>query len=393
MLKNGFTSLNSNLNKSQSEKFIKDDISFLFSKTINARVTDIILDENHPKFEQYGGWNGIGTIEFQDINYPTLNNQKNLKAFPLFPNIKNYPLINEIVLLIRLVGKNPTQDNYGVYYYISSLNIWNHPHHNAFPSSEITPDFSSESEFENPLYNTNNKGIFNEKNSIRPTKYFVGDHIIEGRFGNNIRLGNTSKNNNPWSQDGKDGDPILILSNGQSEQKKKEGWVPVIEDINNDPSSIFLTSKQKIPLQESSNIYNALDTAPKSISEFSNSQVILNGNRLVFNSKSDDILISSKKYINLSSQKSIGLNSKNKISLFSPKIRLGKRDANQSLVLGDRFMDQYGQLLTSLDALCQALEKEPLLKVTPTIATGIRNVISEIKNQLPNNLSKTSKTI
>jgi hypothetical protein len=42
---------------------------------------------------------------------------------------------------------------------------------------------------------------------------------------------------------GTNGDPITILRNGQGNQTK-EGWIPIVEDINNDNSSIYLTSTQ-----------------------------------------------------------------------------------------------------------------------------------------------------
>ena len=81
------------------------------------RVKDIILDENFKDpnpitagsdnphdFEYYGKWNGIGTILIEpvdDINSGE-NNPTTTYAFPLFPNIKHYPLKNEIVWVVQL---------------------------------------------------------------------------------------------------------------------------------------------------------------------------------------------------------------------------------------------------------------------------------------------------
>ncbi len=55
-------------------------------------------------------------------------------------------------------------------------------------------------------------------------------------------------------REGTNGDPILIIRNGQGTQNE-EGWVPTVEDINNDESSIYATSTQKIPLKASSTNY------------------------------------------------------------------------------------------------------------------------------------------
>ena len=41
--------------------------------------------------------------------------------------------------------------------------------------------------------NGNSGGTFEEKGNIHPILPFAGDNIFEGRFGNSIRLGNTSK--------------------------------------------------------------------------------------------------------------------------------------------------------------------------------------------------------
>ena len=70
----------------------------------SVRVKDIILDDTHPKFETYGGWNSIGTIFYDSVDFPFAVETANV-ALPLYPNLKQYPLINEIVpLLFLLVG-------------------------------------------------------------------------------------------------------------------------------------------------------------------------------------------------------------------------------------------------------------------------------------------------
>jgi len=249
-----------------------DKISNLESKIISARVIDIILDDTHPKFEFYGGWNGIGTIEFEDVNVNNLKGLETSNASPLFPNQKNYPLINEIIILFSLPSKNfnlkVSRDRY---YYLNPINIWNHPHHNAFPdvikynikvdsqkkdyidieggSVRRVKDNSTEINLNSPRIG----GTFEERSNIHPILPFAGDIIHEGRFGNSIRFGSTSKSSskyykNNWSG-GKspNGSPILIFRNGQDPKLSLEGWEPTVENINNDLSSIYLTSDQLIP--------------------------------------------------------------------------------------------------------------------------------------------------
>ena len=87
---------------------------------------------------------------------------------------------------------------------------------------------------------------FKEKDFIKPLRPFEGDNILEGRFGNTIRLGSTSKPLNPWSRNGENSDPIIIIRNGQFNNTNDDTFIPNVENINNDDSSIYLTSNQNI---------------------------------------------------------------------------------------------------------------------------------------------------
>ena len=66
---------------------------------IVGRVTDIILDENHPLFTLYGGWNGIGTAFISVIDKS--NSDRPLVVKPLYPNFKSFPIINELIFCFQ----------------------------------------------------------------------------------------------------------------------------------------------------------------------------------------------------------------------------------------------------------------------------------------------------
>ena len=179
-------------------------------------------------------------------------------------------------------------------------------------------DFSTDIELNSPLLE---KGSFVEKTNIHPLLPFAGDNIYEGRWGNSIRFGSTVPKNsisgssntddyqNNWSFVGQNGDPITILRNGQPKDSSDAGWLPIVENIKEDLSSIYMTSYQQIPLRASSENYSALNPEPLLPREFFNPQIILNSNRLVFNASSDSILASAQDTISLTSNKQIGLNS------------------------------------------------------------------------------------
>ena len=416
----GFAGQNQSYSSDSSLASINRRIENLANKLIPARVVDIILDETYPNFNTYGGWNSIGNIKYELINFPEGEQVANKIAKPLLANIKTFPLKNEIVFLIRLPDNdslNNLTDN-ETYYYLTLVSLWNHPHHNAYPnplngnniSESQRKDYKSieegnvrrvkDNSTEINLNSTNNSGgKFVERINIHPILPFTGDNIFEGRFGNSIRLGSTIKSNskykNSWSTSGNEGDPIIVIRNGQPNNASDEGWLPVVENINSDLSSIYFTSTQKLPINVSSTNYTGIrnEYIPKFPQSYNLPQVVLNSSRLLLNSTTDSILLSSKKVISLSAIEDIGLSSRGNISLSSKGIRLGGSEANESLMMGDSFITQFNVLLNSLSLLCDALVSEPALKSTPLIAVGLKNTIKAIEKISNTFTSKISKTL
>ncbi len=240
---------------------------------IAARVIDIILDVNHPRAEEFGGYDGIGTIFWSYVNEPNQAEDSKFlnSARPFFSFIKQYPLLNEIVLLIDAPNKNytfaelETTRNATLKYYLPNVNVWNHQHNNALPDmvyhleekedrnydatgNTIIRTAEGDNSVEVPLGN-----YFKENLSIQPLLPFEGDTIVEGRFGNSIRLGATAKEANDktaYSTKGETGDPITIIRNGALVEEKDNGWEHTIENINTDHSTIYLTSNQVLPNME-----------------------------------------------------------------------------------------------------------------------------------------------
>tara|TARA_B100001093_G_scaffold385353_1_gene371201 strand:- start:426 stop:1562 length:1137 start_codon:yes stop_codon:yes gene_type:complete len=236
---------------------------------VAVRVKDIILNIEHPQAINFGGYDAIGTIFFTKLDDNTPLEQTwtsiNNTARPIFSFLKNYPLKNEIVLIMSSYDKNIYNTGGFTNYYFPNLNIWNHPHHNALPTTKGISDDASKRDYkqtENGLAvrqiedegtNIDLGDYFKEQTKIKPLLPYEGDTIIEGRFGNSIRFGSTNigesileENKNRWSNNSTVGDPILIIRNGQLEETDGKGWVHSIEDIDDDASSIYLTSNQKL---------------------------------------------------------------------------------------------------------------------------------------------------
>ena len=118
----------------------------------------------------------------------------------------------------------------------------------------------------------------------------------------------------------------------------------MVEDINKDLSSIYLTSNQTIPLETKITSFPALKSPPEVVTAYNGSQVMISSDRLVFNTKADSIILNSNKTISLTSVQSMGLYSQEgDITLQSGRgnVRLGDANANQSIILGDNFIEDF----------------------------------------------------
>ena len=347
-------------------KSVKSDVAGIFS----ARVTYAMLEgKTQPTvFTNFGEYASLGGVFFTSLNEPSANPSFTTDNFalPLFPNMSNVPLENEIIYVINLPNNNVQANVNSVgFYYFQPVNLWNSSHHNAIPDpingNDIggaqTGDYQqvgagtvrrvSDGGTEIPLGDT-----FDERLNIRNMQPYEGDIIYEGRWGQSLRFGSTVSGSiipNPWSSTGVDGDPIIMLKNGQHEEDTKP-WVPQVEDINTDGSSVYLSSTQIIPLEPISADYKSYFQPPIFVNEYNQDQVILNSGRLVFNSKSDSILLSSFDSINLNSINSVHIDSPS-IVANSKKIALGDKNATEPIILGNRFLNDFEQLCRALNSL------------------------------------------
>tara|TARA_B110000858_G_C17767547_1_gene457822 strand:+ start:33 stop:1244 length:1212 start_codon:yes stop_codon:yes gene_type:complete len=337
-----------------------------------------------------------------------------IKATPLFPNIKSYPLVNETVYLLSFPSGDFANNPGNIkYYYLSSVKTWaNNIHVNPTPAQQESiqggnqnkslkeielgsPNISTEqntSQFKPGTY-------FSEKSDIYPLYPFEGDVILEGRFGNSLRFGSTdiryNDSNiptplNDWSNIPNNGDPITILRNGQNTSLTGSAQSLIVENINEDISSIYLTSTQQLPLLPSStNEYFSYkeDAKPTTINQYQGSQIILNSGRLVFNTTKDHLMLSSQKSINLNALDSINIDTTGPIVLEGGQVLLGSREATESVLLGDSTVDLLQNLISDLSSLLKIMGAQIgnngiLLEPTATAARTIGNNLSTYQSQL-----------
>lgn len=232
-------------------------------------------------------------------------------AYPLNPYIKSIPTIGEQVYLISALSSKSGFGGGNVsYYYISPTFLQRSLNNNPVPKIiKNTQKSIGAGLYGNPIpesstTNDNTKDFgkgFSEVNNLSQLQPYIGDTIIEGRFGQSIRFGYTPKQPDvqklPSWDSSVSGAPITIIRNTQNDTNKKGYDKFVVEDINKDDSSIWMTTKQKVATKLAST------SVVKNTSEYTSPQIIINSDRLIFNSKNDNIILSSKKDVAISTLK------------------------------------------------------------------------------------------
>jgi hypothetical protein len=389
---------------------------------ILLRVTDIILDENHPKYNK--GLSQLGTIEGNKISPDGTVDTKIINANPSPNGMFKYPTVNEYVVAWRTVSPNEPS---GMWVYGNPVSVWGilSPNVSPFPTStlDLTPpsqklDYTQveagafnvvdntvqEISFNSP--NAPSQATFIEKTNIHPLMPFMGDIIYEGRWSNSLRFGSTTKSKstyrNNWSTSGKNGDPITILRNGQPRNATDFGAEPITENISNDLSSIYLTSYQKLPFSIANENFLSYTTSPTIPSSFTSPQIIANSSRVIINAKDDSVLISGQKSVGISSNDSVNIESK-QVYIDSTDIKLGSVNASQPVLKGNDTVELLKQLTTIMQGLSQILqvtqiypEGVPIPDAASLVISGqandalkaIMNRLNDDKNGIKSNFVK-----
>lgn len=253
-------------------------------------------------------------------------NNKIFIARPANINMKQIPLVGEFVLIYKTFNQESTTDRWReAWYYVSSIDIQSSINENMLPG--LSKGATNEE-----IDNTKPGKTF-IKQSISPLQPYEGDVIIEGRFGNSIRFGNSVNINNipndyyhktpTWITQNLSYDPIIILSNGRNNLSNKEF---VVEDIETDNSSLYLTSTQQLTtfkLSKSLTVNN----------NFEGSQFIGTGDRIILRAKNDIAIVDAKRGIVLNTDETV---------------RIGSDDANEPIPHGTILLQILNKLIAAI---------------------------------------------
>ena len=266
-------------------------------------------------------------------------NARSVLAKPSNMNIKQIPMVGEFVLLYKTFNQESTalhkRENW---YYITSIDVQSSMNENMLPGLS--------SELQQQAIDNIKPGKNFTRTAISPLQPYEGDLIIEGRWGNSIRFSSTIDLTGPqdhynipvpWKGANAQGDPIIILSNGQKNLPQKQF---VSEDIQTDNASLYLTSTQKIPnlLLGNAEKRNSLSCIYPNESEFAKSQFIGVADRIVLKAKTDVVVLDSP----------IGI-----ILNTTGEVKLGNDEANESMVHGQVLLQILQKIINQLQSSVQ----------------------------------------
>ena len=280
-----------------------------------AEVVDIILDDTHPDFQE---WQDIGKAKLRLVVSENEDIKEDLVWYKnLDTNIKEFPLIGEYVIASEYMGRlfysqkinvNGSVNNNCLFHWTKGTKL-----DHGFLTSPETDDYE-ESQAAGSTKDDSEEyapgDLFIENILIPPLRPFEGHTMFNGRFGQSIRFGSRARlEDQDGFQEKAGSDPydsphILIRTaplidaeaNGNDvSQFFTHPNIPVEEDINDDGSSIYLTTQEDVPL--------TIATADSGVTPFTSieqpeaydgKQVIINSDRIVFNTKQNQFMCFSK---------------------------------------------------------------------------------------------------
>ncbi len=162
-----------------------------------------------------------------------------------------------------------------------------------------------------------------------------------------------------------------------------------------------LTSTQQLPLQtDRTGVLNPL-TNPIDASKYFDAQAILNSDRIVLNSKKDEVMIFAKTNVEISTKNIINLNAGDRVHLNGNRVFLGTVNdqlPTENIVLGGKLhdlllnlMDALHEFGTGLSSVVGSPEGAPAADII-SAARGLCNSIDRLENNLEGILSQQNYT-
>ena len=370
----------------------------------SAEVLDVLYSDYNP--------NLIYGIKVKPLNGTPSGDDTSLSvitAKPLNTSILRIPIKGEVVLILKAPssyasGTKLTSDNY----YFNIVSLQSSIHHNALPTVSSRKVQIGQTSGDSDKYNESSSGNtnkqtdpkidenFSENPTVKPLQHYVGDIIIEGRYGNSIRFSTTPKSGKftvapKWSN-GPNSAPITIFRNSKQSLDTQKINDYITEDFTNNENIMVMASGQNIEFEQASGVTTSINS--KSITSWKDEnwgttpQTLISSGRLVFNSSQKEIIAFAKNGIGLSTETSIAMDTKDIAVINANKIELGD-ESSEPLILGNTCKMWIESLIDKLSTLTVITPTGPS---SPLTASPQWPVIVSLKAELTNLLSDLSFT-
>ena len=308
-----------------------------------------------PDYTYLGGVKGRLVISETGKNIDKLSDYK-----PLNPNIQTTPVIGEIVIGVKYLGQ---------LFYTTQVNFFGNPNFNT--QHGLSKGKSKDTLVSDNIDTANEQddtgvkvGYYLEPTQdVRRLLPQEGDVLIEGRFGNTIRIGSDIKNDNQDS-------PNIILNAGQSKDDFPNPKQPVEEKIDTDGSSVYITTNQ--PLTFTPGIESKLSPPP-----YEGKNILLSSDRIIFNTKNGgDIVFGSNNNISICAPKEVVIE--------ADTTKIGSVEASEPLVLGAILESKLNDILTLIETGLLAPTGPVVVGPGAGLLASLKSTLSQIKS--PKNL-------
>ena len=357
-------------------------------------VIEVILDDTNdslPIFKTVGEnasdvhTGKVGGVKVRLLSSQEANDDSLPIIYPLDDTIRTLPLLGEEVQIHSISGKKyytrlltegfPNIQNSGIGEYQDSFG-------EGDTAKGSSTDYSSNQAtgISQPQGGpSSNKGdysdYFKADEKIHKLKLYEGDTILESRFGQSIRFSGYNNDDNTFS-------PTIIIRNRESDpsreaqgefQSQKIGGLTE-EDINRDGSTIAMGSRDKqfdfVPGVVDDKGNSDFETKPDTFKDYptklDGDQVLISSGRLIFSSKSSEMIFYSRGnygfisdgYMSIDNKGGIDITTGDNINITTTdndfsilagqgRINLGD-DSEEQLVRGNALVDLLSELLTEL---------------------------------------------
>ena len=357
-------------------------------------VIEVILDDTNdslPIFKTVGEnasdvhTGKVGGVKVRLLSSQEANDDSLPIIYPLDDTIRTLPLLGEEVQIHSIGGKKyytrlltegfPNIQNSGIGEYQTSFGEGDTAKGSStdYSSNQATGISQPQG---GPSSNKGDYGdYFKADEKIHKLKLYEGDTILESRFGQSIRFSGYNNDDNTFS-------PTIIIRNRESDpsreaqgefQSQKIGGLTE-EDINRDGSTIAMGSRDKqfdfLPGVVDDKGNSDFETKPDTFKDYptklDGDQVLISSGRLIFSSKSSEMIFYSRGnygfisdgYMSIDNKGGIDITTGDNINITTTdndfsilagqgRINLGD-DSEEQLVRGNALVDLLSELLTEL---------------------------------------------